>query len=89
MANFRVGQKVVCVNDETIIDRELLQRKVPYGLNKYVIYTCLWVYVDEDGDEVLFIKELNHSFLSIRFRPLDYDFVEEVIKQVKPKELVQ
>ena len=76
MANFRVGQKVVCVAES-------------FSVKEGEIYTIDFQF--EDGGVLL--KEVESitwrkSFKPHRFKPLqlDHDFVEEVIKQVTPKE---
>lgn len=73
---FRVGQKVVCIDDSSgwASKQKLLTKNETYTIE----------YVNKvNGDIKVYgiYGEWNNS----RFRPLDYDFVEEVIKQVKPQ----
>ncbi len=70
-----LGQKVVCI-------------KAIDNLKLNEIYTIS--YLDQDCCRLseLDFEPANEFYHISRFRPLDYDFVEEVIKQVKQIEKV-
>lgn len=76
---FKVGQKVVCVQNFT--------GTCGIPLIKGEIYTCVKIKDYPEGQSIS-VDKLGPKWdtWAYRFRPLDYDFVEEVIKQVTPKE---
>ena len=74
MSNFKIGQKVVCVKP---ID----------SLVKNEIYTILSVLPPRFKDCGIVLKEVKceffpYAFKSSRFRPLDHQFAEDVIKMI-------
>ncbi len=73
---FKVGQKVVCINTDRIRSNNACIVNCAWNLINGKIYTASEPYIDDDGDSVMYIHELGKSKLSVRFRPLDYDFVE-------------
>lgn len=81
---FKVGQKVVCIDGVNRITtsgpdkgREGFGPKPHQIVKVSLINDEGFIGFDEYGNQELF----DPAF----FRPLDYDFVEEVIKQVTPK----
>lgn len=87
---FKIGQKVVCVYG---FEKEPQYNEILPEINN--IYTIRDI---EEGDYFRFKEILNKSndygdgkyecaFHCSCFKPLDYDFVEEVIKNVTPKEV--
>lgn len=87
--SFKIGEEVVCINADIITDYNLRVRYNAVGLIKNEIYTCgSDVFIDSDSDSVVFIRELNFSFLANRFRKLDYEFVEEICEMIIEEPLV-
>lgn len=94
MSTFKTGQRVVCVDavgansPSDPESAEVLPTMRMVCVIKDEIYTIREIEL-EDGSEWLTLEEVNHNvcFESHHFRPLqlDYNFVEEVIKQVTPK----
>jgi hypothetical protein len=100
---FKVGQKVVCVDDKIYApDIENHNKKFPNWIKQDETYTIRACTQTPRGWGVL-VKELKNPFLLIpdyhgkaegrfhadRFRAMqtDEEFVEEVIKQVKEEEV--
>lgn len=88
MSNFRVGQKVVCVKRDswkTVFGQQNICNDPVF--NK--IYTVSDL-EEFEGNTFLSFEELSPygSWGSKNFKPLqlDHEFVEEIIKQVTPKE---
>ncbi len=91
--SFKVGQKVVCL-------RTTKKPVKGYTLKKDEIYTCQGYSKHPASKREILIKE-QPSITSNEygdmyccapenwFRPLDYDFVEEVISKIKENELVE
>ncbi len=92
---FKVGQEVVCIGT---FKREAMDDALGVvfpEINK--TYTIRQLTDGSRGLYLMFEEILNPKvntmygvmevrFSAKKFRPLDYDFVEEVIKQVEPKE---
>ncbi len=81
---FKVGQKVVCIKEfEGVYEGfpELSMR------NKLPVKGCIYTILEICADGYLALVGFSYSGIydPNKFRPLDYDFVEEVIEQVKPK----
>lgn len=87
MSNFKVGEKVVCINDTNIT--------IAFELKKGEIYTVREVFrgIDLKGDivEGLTLNEVINGncslgreigYTSDRFRKLDQQFAENVIKNL-------
>lgn len=73
----KVGQKVVCINDEAgWLDGAT-------GLVKGDIYTVLWT----NGRDVQVIK-YDAPWDKSRFRPIDTEWAEEVLRKIAKSELV-
>jgi len=88
---FEVGKKVICVNAESANSDVDGQKPASSGL----VFKDGEVYMVEkilDHPEVgvsLNLTEMNEPYSWVEakdFRPLDYDFVEKVLKKVRPKE---
>ena len=85
---FKVGQKVVCIKEDNVCTccNSLLR-----GPKKHDVITIRCFFSDGGvGFEEYDIFKHNGISHNLgwpieNFRPLDYDFVEEVIKQVKPE----
>ena len=73
----KVGQKVVCINDECgWIDGE---KKLVKG----EIYTILWT----NGRDVVVIQN-DAGWDKSRFRPIDTEWADEVLRKIAESELV-
>ena len=83
---FRVGQKVVCIVRNSWINQK---QEYNIGPGKNEIVTIAETVVFEN-EMFLGFEEYppSEGYDAKKFRPLDYDFVEEVIAQVQPKEEV-
>lgn len=85
---FKVGQKVVCIREnwETVAGPH--KGRSGFGPKKHDIVEISGLH-NYKGDVYLIFIEYGDkdAFTPKNFRPLDYDFVEEVIKQVKPQEV--
>ena len=99
---FRVGQKVVCINDKTEPNRD-----IPLGLifpKKGTTYTIRGIYVTKTNETALLLEEIVNpyqtrdgqeiGFKSTRFRSLVEDgLIEEllskIIDEVKEEILVE
>lgn len=80
---FKVGQKVVCINGvDELIEGEIYTVE---GLNFDGFTNGLYLFELNVPHPSPFIKKWR--YVESRFRSIDYDFVEEVIKQVTPKEV--
>lgn len=87
---FKVGQKVVCVQEFCGKDKN---GNIPYsvriGAVKFPIKNE--IYTIEESGEFLILEELvsfsicgeRHRFYSKKFRPLDETFATEVLEQIK------
>lgn len=75
---FKVGQKVVCVDDDIIYEVE--QAKYSPDPIKGEIYTVCYV-----DDRYIALEELDKYslFESIGFRPLNESFAESVLENIK------
>ena len=79
---FKTGEKIVCIDDSCINGWENKR------LKKNEIYTCGGNFVDEDGDNVILVKEFNYPWLSMRFRKIDYAFADKVISKIMEETFV-
>ena len=88
---FRVGQKVVCINGSGWDQTKgrfwgLWKRKVKVlGPSKGEV--CLILDIKPDGYLGIKGYERIGYYQPEGFKPLDYDFVEKVIKNVKPEKV--
>lgn len=92
MSTFRVGQRVVCISNMANKPHEnsgIVEDKAHFLVEVDEIYTIEAIEYDEDGEWLLLVEVPGWQFESTEFRPLkmDYDFVEEIIKQVTPVEV--
>jgi hypothetical protein len=77
--------KVVCINIGSIKSKRCEFKATCLNIGE--IYTSLAKFVDEHGDNVYFIKELNRPYLCERFRPIDDSWIDEaLIKAIKEVE---
>ncbi len=79
----KIGEKIVCIDTSTRINYEKRMICEGTSLRKNEIYTSSGCFIDEDGDEVVLVLELNYPYLSDRFRRLDYKFVNNVLKDIQ------
>ena len=77
---FKVGEKVVCIDDSPFYSDNITSSE----LKKGDIYILSMI---TRGGVGCYIKELKPEFYLRRFKPLDYDFVEELLLKLK-EELV-
>tara|TARA_R100000781_G_scaffold113591_1_gene82414 strand:+ start:13677 stop:13958 length:282 start_codon:yes stop_codon:yes gene_type:complete len=87
---FKIGQKVVCVEKLEFYQLEFdLGVRYPVVGEIYTIrnfYKGYLRFVEIVNPKINYIEGFNEvAFIPDKFRPLDYEFVEEVIKQVKPQ----
>ena len=81
MSEFKIGDKVVCINDK----RRWFKLG---GLKKNEIYTVIGFNPYDDG---LILREIKspksgfNAYAANRFRKLDYAFVEKVLQTILPK----
>lgn len=89
MSNFKVGQKVVCVNAKEANKihpssrkewkgTDVLQNEI-YKISNINNTDGCWLMFEETGEDT------EYEHWSFRPLQLDYDFVEEVIKQIEPQ----
>lgn len=80
MSNFKVGQEVVCIKEGK------WNNKNNINMPKHPYYGCIYtiVLILENG-YLTFNEFPKAAYNYEEFRPLDYAFVEEVIKQVQPE----
>lgn len=84
---FKINQKVVCINEERA-NRPLTPEDVyEYSPNvkQDEIYTIRKIHESYGLIWLHFYEKWGATWESSDFRPLDYDFVEEVLEQVKPE----
>ena len=74
--DFKIGEKIVCIQDSCISGWKNTR------LKKNEIYTCDGSFIDEDGDNVILVKEFNYPWLSVRFRKIEYAFADKVISEI-------
>jgi len=80
MNKFKIGEKVVCINDK----RRWYKLG---GLKKNEIYTVIGFNPYDDG---LILREIKspksgyNAYAANRFRKLDYGFVNNVLKSITP-----
>lgn len=79
---FSVGQKVVCIADKWL---DWYSKKETNGPKNGDILTVRKVMVVEGLEYLIFTGPDEAGYVSDKFRPLDYDFVERILKQVTPK----
>lgn len=85
---FKVGQKAVCV------DKVYWYSDIDYlpmdGPRKNEVNTISSMYIDADGDMLIVFEEHDSNgegYHSIHFRPLNTDWVEEVLESALVEEL--
>ena len=93
MSTFKVGQAVVCINAESANAPGPDYHYIPgeLVLKQDGIYVVGEIEYEGDRELLSFREDPTYTFFdSYDFRPLtpDYEFVEEVIRQVSPKEKV-
>ena len=93
--NFKIGQRVVCVKPFSGLICNGPNKGKITGNNPIVgeIYTITKIVKGRNLClQGLLLDTLNNpqSFIALKFKPLklDYNFVEEVIRQVQPKETI-
>lgn len=81
MCNFKVGQRVVCIEEDNFCPYS--QCIVP-GPLKDEIYIVGWVGFSENDEHSLGFDEFRNDdcWLAEAFRPVDEDFVYEVIAMI-------
>jgi hypothetical protein len=101
MSNFKVGEKVVCI-DSRVNDYRFIELGLIYPI-KNEIYTIRKIFTSISGNVTFYLEEIINvpmntvagfievGFKSSRFRKLDHQFGEDVIadiiKKVKQEEL--
>ena len=81
--SFKVGEKVVCIEDDSLCVNDFTIMPSPNVGDIVEI-----IEISKTGEWLTFIEyDYNFEYDASKFRKLDYDFVEEVIKQVTEKEL--
>jgi len=76
MSNFKIGEKVVCLNDECgWISGEK-------KLKKDSIYEVLDIGIADNGRLELLINCTDLFWDASRFRKLDYEFAENLLKEI-------
>lgn len=78
---FSVGQKVVCIADKW---QSYLTGEDVSGPRNGDILKIAEIFTHE-GVSYLYFDGLMGGYESTKFRPLDYDFVERILKQVTPE----
>jgi len=96
MSNFRIGEKVVCIDDSIP-----LRPDMSFDIKKGEIYTIIGMYLCDLGDLCFHLKEVKSEYCQIlkkeigysahRFRKLDYAHTEricaEIIESLKIEEV--
>ncbi len=80
--DFKIGEKVVCSNSTPRLYKL-------GGLTKNQIYTIIGFNPFDGGlilREVKSPKSGFHAYAKDRFRKLDYNFVDEILESINPKE---
>lgn len=84
-----IGQKVVCIHKgkwKTMVPPNI----IIYGIGPNYNEDCLITGIEkEDGIIFLWLKGYPNLYNSKHFRPLDYDFADDVLSKVKPKEKIE
>ena len=87
--NFKVGEKVVCIDDSNPRRADLLIK-----IKRNEIYTIREIYISQiNGGEIFNLEEVigeicpfwgrEIGYYSVRFRKLDYDFAENLLAEIK------
>ena len=76
MMGFKRGQKVICI-------------KPTHNLVKHEIYTISLIEDDACRLEELEYEPKWEGYYLFRFKPLDYEFVEEVLSKIKEESLIE
>jgi len=74
MSNFKKGEKIVCIDNKN--GAEELEEKQ--------IYTIAYIVEDNQGRSGFILREFGKfdAYYSWRFRKLDYDFAENLLKEI-------
>lgn len=92
MSNFKVGQKVVCINASGIDDRIPLIKNEIYTIRHIRDSICrgektIGVLLQEISNTKT-LDDLERGYVVHRFRPLDHQFAEDVIAYITQAEQV-
>ena len=85
MRNFKIGEKVVCINDK----RRWYKLG---GLKKHEIYTIVGFNPYDDGfilKEIKSPKSGFNAYSASRFRKVDYAFADRIIQTIQPKRIYE
>ena len=83
--NFKIGQKVVCINAEAANNIHPSCKNPPIGLViQNEIYTILFIDYDFEIPCLVFEEIGGHTYFEHHdFRPLDYSFVDKLLESLK------
>lgn len=77
---FKIGDKVVCIETDRTTQGNIIEA------GEIHVVTEICQIPNPEADGLVFYNYPNTRWYSLCFKLLDYDFVEEVEKQCKPKE---
>ena len=83
MSNFKIGQKVACINAKSA--NTPMDGSAPMDLVDEGVYTIRSIEYFDDTP-MAFLELTIYpgvAFESCDFRPLDYDFVDAIVEQIK------